>query len=61
MSLNHFVFKTMCFELLSNNFIQIIFPSNDLKFGMFIYYACVDFQNKFKHEFSFESKVWERK
>ncbi len=29
------------------------FSSNDLKFGMFIYYTCVDFCKNFRIEFSF--------
>jgi hypothetical protein len=43
----------MCFELLLNNDIQIYFPSNDLKIGIFIYYASLGFWKKNLNEFSF--------
>jgi hypothetical protein len=43
MPLNHFFGEEMCFESLLNNDIKRYFFSNDLKFGIFMYYACVEF------------------
>ncbi len=43
MSLNHFFGEKMCFESLLNNDIKRYFFSNDLKFSIFMYYACVEF------------------
>jgi len=39
----------MSFDFLLNNDIQnLLFPSTDLKFGMFIYHACADFWKRIK-------------
>jgi hypothetical protein len=48
MPLNHFFGEEMCFESLLNNDIKRYFFSNDLKFGIFMYYACVEFWQNFK-------------
>lgn len=62
MPLIHFFGEEMCFESLLNNDIKRYFFSSDLKFGIFMYYACIEFWKKFKKEFSFISlKKWERK
>jgi hypothetical protein len=46
MTLNHFFGEKMCFESLLNDDVKrffFFFFSNDLKFGIFMYYACVEF------------------
>jgi len=43
MPLNHFLGEEIYFESLLNNDNKRFFFSNDLKFGMFMYYACVEF------------------
>jgi hypothetical protein len=43
----------MYLELLLDNDIQMFFSSNYSKFGMFIYYTCVDFWKQLKNKFSF--------
>jgi len=43
MPLNHIFGEELCFESLLNNDIESFFFSNDLKFGIFMYYACVEF------------------
>ncbi len=60
---NDFICEEMCLELLLNKDVQSSFSSNDLKFGMFIYYTCVDFWKKFKIKFHLFrlNKVWKRK
>jgi len=43
MPLIHFFGEEMCFESLLNNDIKRYFFSSDLKFGIFMYYACIEF------------------